>query len=328
MKALLFNETENLTVEDIDRPAIKPDEVLVEVKACGICGTDLHIYHGAPGSAEAHPPIVLGHELAGEVVEVGAEVENLQVNDRVSIDPNIYCGTCKFCRDGRKHLCEGLQAVGVTRNGGMAQFCAVPAENAYLLPEPLTFEQGALIEPLGCVLHGASLLQLSPEQRAVVIGGGFIGQLMLQVLKTHGLKKITVIEPVEEKHPFLYELGSESVQPPGDDLDADVVVECVGAEVTMKAAIDAAAKGGQVLLFGVASPETKIEVSPFEIFSKELVIRGSFINPDTQQKAIAMVESGQIKVDSLVSHRFYPEQIPEVMDNYRSHKVNKGLILF
>lgn len=322
-----LNDAENLTVEEIDRPQIKSDEVSVEVKACGICGTDLHIYHGDPGSTEVDPPIVLGHEMAGEVVAVGSQVEHLQLHDRVSIDPNIYCGTCKFCREGRKHLCDRLQAVGVTRNGGMARYSAVPAENAYLIPGNLSYEQGALIEPLGCVLHGASQLHLSPDQSAVVIGGGFIGQLMLQVLKTHGLKKITVVEPVEEKRRFLYELGAETVQSPGQVLQADIAVECVGASATMKTAIEATAKGGQVLLFGVASPKTTIEISPYEIFSKELVVRGSFINPDTHQKAIEMVGNGQVQVDSLISHRFSLEQLPEVMGNYKSLKVNKGLIL-
>jgi threonine dehydrogenase-like Zn-dependent dehydrogenase len=160
MKAAVFIGKGQMEVQDRMDPVPGRGEVLVEVKACGICGTDQHIYHGMPGSAAVTPPIVLGHELSGVVAAVGEGVESLRAGDRVTIDPNMYCRGCRFCRSGRYHLCSRLQAVGVTRDGGMAQLCAVPAENAYVLPESLSYEEGAMIEPLGCVLHGIKQLDI------------------------------------------------------------------------------------------------------------------------------------------------------------------------
>ncbi|MEH7747698.1 alcohol dehydrogenase catalytic domain-containing protein, partial [Neobacillus drentensis] len=260
MKAAVLQGTKQLEVMDWTYRSPVAGEVIIKVKSCGICGTDQHIYHGHPGSAEVHPPIVLGHELAGVVVEVGAEVSTLQKGDRVSIDPNIYCGTCEYCRSNRAHLCNHLQAVGVTRDGGMGEFCVVPAANCYKIPDAMTFEEAALVEPLGCVLHGFKKVRFSPLSRVLIIGGGFIGQLFLQLVKNQKVQSITVIEPAENKRELLYQLGADEVVHPenASNLEVDVVIECVGRGESMELAVQSAAKGGQVLLFGVAAPETVI----------------------------------------------------------------------
>jgi 2-desacetyl-2-hydroxyethyl bacteriochlorophyllide A dehydrogenase len=304
------------------------------VKSCGICGTDQHIYHGHPGSAAVTPPIVLGHELAGEVVELGAGVTRLKLGDRVSVDPNIYCGDCSYCRNGRPHLCDHLQAVGVTRDGGMGEYCITPAANCYVLPGSLSYIEGAMVEPLGCVLHGFKKIDIRPTHTVLLIGGGFIGQLFLQLVKQRGAARITVSEPAVEKHDALLALGAdEAVQPAGDVLErlkdsADVVIECVGREQSMELAIQAARKGGQVLLFGVASPETRISVSPFAIFAKELQVFGSFINPYTHEEAISLIRQGIVRIEPLISHRFSLEEIPEAMGSYPKLNVSKGVIVY
>jgi len=314
---------------------LRPDEVRVRVKACGICGTDQHIYHGHPGSAAVHPPIVLGHELAGEIMAVGGSVSSLRVGDRVSIDPNIYCGNCEYCRNGSPHLCDNLQAIGVTRDGGMGEYCNVPAANCYLLPDEVSDVEGALVEPLGCVIHGFKKLDVRPIHTVMIIGGGFIGQLFLQLVKSQTPLKIVVSEPLVEKHRRLLQLGAEEVIRPDDQeavrewLDkADVVIECVGRKESMELALKAAKKGGQVLLFGVSSPETEISVSPFSIFTKELRVMGSFINPHTHEEAIALIRRKVVQVEELVSHRFSLEQVPDIMGKYPQMNVAKGVIIY
>jgi L-iditol 2-dehydrogenase len=328
MKAAVLHGTKQIEVMDWHYRSPSTREVIVKVKSCGICGTDQHIYHGHPGSAEVHPPIVLGHELAGEVVEVGAEVSTFQKGDRVSIDPNIYCGTCEYCRSNRAHLCNALEAVGVTRDGGMGEYCVVPAANCYRIPDQMTFEEASLVEPLGCVLHGFKKIHLSSLSKVLIIGGGFIGQLFLQLVKHQNVQSITVSEPAENKRELLYKMGADEVIHPANTshLEADVVIECVGRAESMELAVKSAAKGGQVLLFGVAAPETYISVSPFEIFSKELTIKGSFINPYTHEEAIALITKKVVDVGILISHRFTIEELPEVMDDFPNLKVSKAII--
>jgi 2-desacetyl-2-hydroxyethyl bacteriochlorophyllide A dehydrogenase len=328
MKAAVLQGKRQMDVLDWKKPVPGPFDVVVKVKSCGICGTDQHIYHGHPGSAEVLPPIVLGHELAGEVVEIGSEVASLQTGDRVTIDPNIYCGTCKYCRNNQAHLCTNLQAVGVTRDGGMGEYCSAPAANCYKIPDEMSFEEAALVEPLGCVLHGFKKLQLTALSHVLIIGGGFIGQLFLQLVKHQNVRSITVSEPAEHKKELLYRLGADQVVHPQNSakLEADIVIECVGRKETMELAVKSATKGGQVLLFGVASPETVISISPFEIFSKELSIKGSFINPYTHEEAISLIANHVVDVQSLISHRFLLSELPEAMSDYSSLGVSKGIL--
>lgn len=328
MKAAVLEGTKQMKVMEWSYQSPSAKEVSVKVKSCGICGTDQHIYHGHPGSADVQPPIVLGHELAGEIVEVGAEVSSFKKGDRVSIDPNIYCGTCEYCRSNRAHLCSHLQAVGVTRDGGMGEFCVVPEANCYKIPDQMSFEEAALVEPLGCVLHGFKKVQLSSLSKVLIIGGGFIGQLFLQLVKQQNVKSITVSEPADNKRELLYRLGADEVIHPSKaiNLVVDVVIECVGRAESMELAIKSAAKGGQVLLFGVAAPETVISVSPFEIFSKELTIKGSFVNPFTHDEAISLIDKKVVDVKSLVSHRFTMEELPKAMASFPKLNVSKAII--
>ncbi|MGQ4668480.1 zinc-dependent alcohol dehydrogenase family protein [Metabacillus halosaccharovorans] len=330
MKAAVLTEKMNLEIQELPLPEPLDHEVIVKVKACGICGTDQHIYHGQPGSAEVQFPIVLGHELSGEIVQIGKNVTQFKIGNRVSIDPNMYCGTCDYCRGNRVHLCDNLQAIGVTRNGGMGEYCAVPAANCYTLPDELSYEEGAMIEPLGCVLHGFNQIKMWPGASVLIIGGGYIGLMMMQVAKMYGASPIVVSEPDSTKHNLAIQLGaSETIKP--EELESkrdgfDIVIECVGRKGSMTQAVNMAKKGGTVLLFGVSAPDTKIEVQPFDIFSKELTIKGSFINPHTHDLAISLVQQGKIQIKPLLSHQFSMQELPKVMSNYPSLKVMKGII--
>jgi L-iditol 2-dehydrogenase len=332
MKAAVLTNKLQLSVKELSIPIPLDHEVVIEVKACGICGTDQHIYHGQPGSAEVQYPIVLGHELAGEVVQVGDKVSALKAGDRVSIDPNIYCGECDYCRGGRLHLCNHLQAVGVTRDGGMGEYCTVPAANCYTLPEELSYEEGAMIEPLGCVLHGFQQINIWPGASVLVIGGGYIGLMMLQMAKMYGGAPIVVSEPDLSKHSLALQMGATETVTPAELNERgasrfDIVIECVGRKDSMTQAVQMAKKGGTVLLFGVSAPDAKIEVSPFDIFSKELTIKGSFINPHTHDQAIALVQQGKIQIKPLLSHTFGLDELPTVMNEYPKMNVMKGIIV-
>ncbi len=333
MRAAVCKAKHNIEVMEWPDRELLSNEVRVQVKCCGICGTDQHIYHGYPGSAAVTPPIVLGHEFAGDVVEVGTNVSGFHVGDRVSIDPNIYCGVCEYCRNGRVHLCDHLQAVGVTRDGGMGEFCTAPAANCYKMPDSMSYVEGALVEPLGCVIHGFQKLDIRPNHTVLIIGGGFIGQLFLQLVNARGAAKIIISEPAAEKHDRLLQLGAHEVVKPTLDgiplpIQADIVIECVGRQESMELAINSARKGGQVLLFGVASPSTEISLSPFAVFSKELRIMGSFINPYTHEEAIALISQKIVEVEPLVSHRFHLSEVPEIMGKYPELKVSKGVIIY
>ncbi|MFE7083932.1 zinc-dependent alcohol dehydrogenase family protein [Priestia megaterium] len=331
MKSLILKKKEKMDLRDITSRNLDSMEVAIQVKACGICGTDVHIFHGKPGSAEVTFPIVLGHELAGEVIEVGKEVSNFKVGDRVAVDPNIYCQKCSYCRSGKIHLCSNLQAIGVTRDGGMQEVCHIPEANAYLLPQEVSYEEGALVEPLSCVLHGIKKIDLSPTQEILIVGGGFIGQLFLQLIAKRGLKNITVCEVDEMKKEQLFEFGANKVINPLEEKDFnqefDVVIECVGRKETMEIALNNIKKGGQLLVFGVSSPEMKVEIKPYEIFQKELRIFGSFINPNTVLEAISLINTKEIQVSPLISHKFKLEEIEHVLANYPSYRITKGIIL-
>ncbi|WP_234032797.1 zinc-dependent alcohol dehydrogenase family protein [Paenibacillus faecalis] len=334
MKAAVLRDTLNMEVMEWTERTIGKEEVMLRVACCGICGTDQHIYHGHPGSAEVEPPIVLGHELAGVIEAVGENVAMLQPGDRVSVDPNIYCGSCEYCRSGRAQLCERLQAVGVTRDGGMAELCVVPAANCYKLPDHVSLMEGAMVEPLGCVLHGFKKLELRATQHVLIVGGGFIGQLFLQLVKAAGVSRITVSEPNSHKRNPLLALGAHAVVTPFDAEDAkgminsaDVVIECVGRPESVELAVAAARKGGQVLLFGVASPDARAAFSPYEVFSKELRIMGSFINPYTHEEAIALIAQGIVRIEPLISHCFRLNDLPEVMASYPQLNVTKAVIM-
>uniref|UniRef100_UPI00403F9B34 zinc-dependent alcohol dehydrogenase family protein n=1 Tax=Candidatus Enterococcus willemsii TaxID=1857215 RepID=UPI00403F9B34 len=329
MKALVLTEKQTMTIQDLAIPEITADEVLVKVKYCGICGTDVHIFNGEPGSAEVTPPVVLGHEFAGEIVKIGENVTQLAVGDHIAVDPNMYCGHCQYCRQGRVQLCENLSALGVTRNGGMAEYCAAPANACLKLDVDLPFEYGAMVEPLSCVLHGFDQIDpITPETTVLIIGGGFIGSLFLQTAQLYSPAKVNVCELNKEKHAQLLALGADKVYSSTDELTEsfDLIIECVGKKETSEAAIAAASKGANILLFGVPSPNTELTIPAFDIFNKELKITSSFINPFTLSKAVHLLNQGNIQLAPLLSHTIQLESVPEILANYPAFGITKAII--
>lgn len=308
MEALVLTGIKSLELKEIAQPEIKPDEVKIHTAFAGICGTDHALYAGLPGSAPAVPPIVLGHENSGVVVEVGSEVTNVKVGDRVAVDPNIYCGQCKYCRTGRPELCEHLSAIGVTRDGGFEDYFTVPASVVYPIPDNVSLKAAALVEPISCAVHGIQLLKVSPYQKALVIGDGFMGQLFVQILQAYGIHEVDLAGIVDEKLAMAKDkFGAKRTfnTMAGDkilDSEYDVVIEAVGSPKTQEAAIEAAARGGQVLMFGVGGPDDTFEMNTYEVFQKQLTIQGSFINPNAFEDSLALLASGKVDVEPLISH--------------------------
>ena len=316
MKGAFFLGNREFEVRDMEKRPLAADEVRIRVMACGVCGTDVHIYHGEAGSAEVTPPVVLGHEYAGIVEEVGADVKGLAPGDHVAVDPNIYCGACTPCRDGKKQFCEHLQALGVTRDGGFAQYSAAPAAQCFKLAPELPFEAGAMAEPLACCLHGIDAAGIRPGSTVCVIGGGAIGLLMVQLARLSGAAKVILSEPVELRRSAGLSVGADlAVDPLREDLSArvreaagksgaDVVIECVGNTAATRSAFEAAGFGATVLLFSVPAPTATVPLPLFDVYKKELAIRGSFINPDMHLRAVELLSAGRINVEPLITHTF------------------------
>lgn len=308
MEALVLTGIKSLELKEIAQPEVKPDEVKIHTAFAGICGTDHALYAGLPGSAPAVPPIVLGHENSGVVVEVGSEVTNVKVGDRVAVDPNIYCGQCKYCRTGRPELCGHLSAIGVTRDGGFEDYFTAPASVVYPIPDNVSLKAAALVEPISCAVHGIQLLKVSPYQKALVIGDGFMGQLFVQILQAYGIHEVDLAGIVDEKLAMAKDkFGAKRTfnTMAGDkipDSEYDVVIEAVGSPKTQEAAIEAAARGGQVLMFGVGGPDDTFEMNTYEVFQKQLTIQGSFINPNAFEDSLALLASGKVDVEPLISH--------------------------
>ena len=313
-------------------------EVLVKVGACGVCGTDVHIYHGDKGSAEVRPPVVLGHELSGTIVETGAGVKKLKCGDRVAIDPNQYCGECHYCKAGKKQLCENLYAIGVNRDGGFAEYCYVPEAQCFLLDNRVPLEHGAMAEPLACCIHGVDRAKIRHGDTVLVIGGGAIGLLMVQLAKQSGASAVILSEPVELRRKIGLEIGADAVIDPfrevlrerliqitGQD-GVDVVIECVGNLSATEQAFAAAKRGTTILLFSVPKAGASYSLSLEDVYQKELRIVGSLINPDTHQRAVDMINRGKIQLDPLITHRFPLDQVKEAIRMQMSNESIKVLV--
>ena len=325
MKATYFLGNETFEVREVPVPKAVPGTVVVKNYACGVCGTDVHIYHGEPGSADVTPPVVLGHEYSGVVTEVGEGVNGLAVGDHVTIDPNIYCGECEYCRNGKKQMCPSMQAVGVTMDGGFAEYSIVPAKQALKLDKSVPLEYGAMSEPLACCIHGIDLAQIKVGDTVCIVGGGAIGLLLLQLVRMSGAAKIVVSEPNAVRREKALELGADlCINPLEEDCyekytafmgeGAEVVIECAGNRAAVTSAFRFAKKGAMILLFSVPSVGATYDLPLMDVFTKELTIRGTFVNPDTHQRAVNLINSGRNQIAPIITHTFGLNELPEAID--------------
>ena len=333
MKAVVLYGPGDLRVSDFPEPPMTDTSVKIAVSYCGLCGTDFHKFAGKAGSRPVTYPVPPGHEISGIVVETGAAVRGFKKGDRVTVDPNWSCGYCRYCKNGKSHLCENSR--GVVK--GLAQYICPPQENVYRLPDNLSLRHAALAEPVSCCLHGMDLLDMKLGDTVAIVGFGAIGQLMLQLCRHASAANIVIIEPVEEKRELAMSMGAALFVNPlkEDPVDAihragiagvDRVIECGGIPATAQLALHIADRGATVVLFGVADPDAILPVKQYEIFQKELVIKTSYINPGTTSRAIALLASNAIDNDAAISCVLTPEDVPEEIKTRKYSRLGKVLV--
>ncbi len=311
MKAAVLEKVNQLRVKDVPKPALDQDEILVQIAYCGICGTDIKLYQG---KYSANVPVILGHEYAGTVVEIGKAVSKVAVGDRVVPDPNESCGACYWCRSGKPCFCTNLAAYGVLRDGGFAEYAKLRERGAYRIPAGLDYDGACFTEPVSCAVHCIDRAAVQPAETVVIIGGGPMGQILVQLVSSSASPaKVVLVSRSTWKLDMAKGFGAaevinatsedvgERVRALTDDRGADVVIEAVGTPQTIEQAIGLAKKSGRVVIFGFVPEGQTARFVPFEVLSKELTIMGSWVNPYTFERALQALAGGQVAVAPLVS---------------------------
>lgn len=314
MKALLMKQYKELELTELPEPAVGADEVLIQVAACGICGSDVHGFDGSTG--RRIPPIVMGHEAAGSVSRVGANVTAFKPGDRVTFDSTVSCGTCYFCRRGDLNLCDRREVLGVStgefrRNGAFAEFVAVPQHIVYALPDNLPFEHAALIEAVSVAVHSVDITPVRLGDTAVVVGSGMIGLLVVQALRLAGCARIIAIDIDDAKLVKAKEMGADDVfnskktdavagvRALTGGRGAELAIECMGATAPIQTALAAVRKGGSLTLVGNASPA--IELPLQSVVSRQIRVYGSCASNGEYPACIELISRGAIRVEPLIS---------------------------
>ena len=327
MRAAIIDKPGSVRVGEVPDPAPPPGHVVLRVGACGICGTDLHI---AAGEFPPTPyPIVPGHEFSGEVVAVAPDAEGWHVGDRVAADPSLFCGKCAPCRAGHGNLCENWGAIGDTVDGAFAEYVAVPAAACYRMPESLSWQQGALVEPVSCAVHGVRRIGVEPGERFLVTGAGTMGLLMQQLLQRGGAS-VTTVDVNGSRLPRARELGADAVAESVGELDGerfDAAVDCTGAVPAIESALGALRRGGRMMIFGVAPAEARMAVSPFRVYNDELTIVGSMAVLHSYGAALNLVASGAVDTTPLVTHGLPLARFAEALDLVRAGEGLKVQVL-
>lgn len=304
MRAVQITTPGEVVVGEFPDPTPGPGEVLVAVEACGVCGTDLHIADGH--FAPTPYPIIPGHEFSGTVVDLGPGVATgIAVGDRVAVDPSLFCGYCANCRRGRGNLCLNWGATGDTVDGAFAELVAAPAACAYRLPDAMSFEHGALVEPLSCAVHGLRRLGSEVGESALVVGAGTMGLMLISLLERAGLH-VTAVDRVPAKLEIAAAMGAAETATSLEELDGrqyDAVVDVTGVAPLIERALDSVRRGGRFLVFGVAPAEARVALSPFRIYNDEITVVGSMAVLNSFGAALDLIASGAVDVSGLVSHR-------------------------
>jgi 2-desacetyl-2-hydroxyethyl bacteriochlorophyllide A dehydrogenase len=327
----VWQRPRELKIEERPDPEPGPDEIIVRVGACGMCGTDVHI---AEGEFPPTPyPIVPGHEFAGEVVSVGSEVEDLSIGAQVAVDPSLFCGHCDFCRVQRGNLCRNWNAIGDTVDGAFAELVKAPARNAYELPEGTSSRAGALVEPLACAVHGMRRLDPKTGDSVLVTGAGTMGLLLLQLLHHAGAPSLTVVDRNERRLDLARSLGATHVETDvraaaAEHVDGfDCVVDATGVAEVVQQGLEAVRRGGKLMVFGVAPQEARIQVSPFRIYNDEITLVGSMAVLYTFVQAIEMLRGGAIQIEPLLTHTFPLDEFESALGAMRAGEGLKVQVL-
>lgn len=317
MKAAVIESVGKAVVTEVPDPTPGPRQVVVEVAACGLCGTDLHILQGefAPSL-----PIVPGHEFAGTVVALGSGVSELAEGDRVAVDPSLYCYECRYCRTGHNNLCERWAAIGVTTAGGAAQYAVAPVANCVRLPEHVRTEDAALVEPLSCAVRGYDVLNARLGSRVLIYGSGTMGLMMLELAKRTGAVSVEVVDLNEERLRTAALLGCTATATGADALDRpggwDVVVDATGNAAAIQDGLGRVAKAGTFLQFGVADYATTATIEPYRIYNQEITITGSMAVLHSYERAAELFAAGVLDPDVFISDRMPLASYPQALERF------------
>ena len=335
MKALLLTRYKEMELADLPVPEIGPEDVLVRVKSCGICGSDIHGYDGSTG--RRIPPLVMGHEAAGVIVNAGSAVTGFKEGDRVTFDSTVSCGRCHFCRRGEINLCDHREVLGVScgdyrRNGAFAEYVAVPSRIVYKLPDSLSFDHAALIEAVSIAVHAVNITPISLAASAAVVGSGMIGLLVIQALKLAGCSRVIAVDIDDSKLSLARSLGAwatvnaQSADVPAfvrertEGRGADVAIEVVGATQPVETAVLSVRKGGSVTLVGNLSP--RIELPLQSVVTRQIRLQGSCASCGEYPACIELLASGAIKADPLISAKAPLDEGVEWFDRLYNHEIH------
>ncbi|MFC1401613.1 MULTISPECIES: zinc-dependent alcohol dehydrogenase family protein [Streptacidiphilus] len=324
MKAAVISSPGVVRIETVEDPTPGPRDVVVQVAACGLCGTDLHILQG-----EFAPtlPIVPGHEFAGEVVALGSEVRELSVGDRVAADPSLYCHECHYCRLGRNNLCERWAAIGVTAPGGAAEYAVAPAANCVRLPDHVRTRDAALIEPLSCAVRGYDVLRSRLATQVLIYGSGTMGLMMLELAKRTGAAVVDVVDVNSERLATARSLGCTEAATSADEIQRprgwDVVIDATGNQEAIQDALGRVGKGGTYLQFGVSDYAARATIEPYRIYNQEITITGSMAVLHSFERAADLFAAGVLDPEVFISDRVPLDDYAAALQQFRAGKGRK-----
>jgi NADPH2:quinone reductase len=339
MRTATLTDVGEIEVRERERPEPTGSDVIVQVGACGVCMTDYHMYHG---TFAVETPLVLGHESAGTIVDVGEDVTGLEPGERVAINPTVPCTACSYCKRGETHLCENNTSIGgageTILDGAFAEYVRVPAISVENIGD-LSFEEAALAEPLACCIHGVDQVGVDVGDSVAIIGAGPIGLLLLQVFRNAGAAPIVVSELDDERRELAGEMGADEVIDPDEsdpltaipdaaDGPVDVGAEAIGLVPTIEQANEVTADGGSTLIFGVPDQSATMEVSPFDIFFNEVDYRGSFsLTSEDFERAVTMLRYGRIDADRLTTSRIGLDELPSAFERMENTDGLKNIVV-
>jgi 2-desacetyl-2-hydroxyethyl bacteriochlorophyllide A dehydrogenase len=329
MKAAIWVEANRMEIREIPEPEPVSGEVIIKVLACGVCGTDCHIFAGEVPLAK--PPQVLGHEIFGEVIENASDTTSLRKGMKVSVDPVIGCGTCSCCKEGKTNLCDQSTIIGYARTGGFSQYTSVPATHLYPMKDDASPKGGILVETLACVLNGYDRLGFKAGRSALILGAGCVGLLWTQLIKNSVSTRLIQTEIVPKRGETARKLGADfvidantpswsdairEIEPEG----VDYIIDATGSSQAVQESISLLKKGSIFMMFGVAPEVERVEISPYELFMKEITIMGAKMPPFTMERAVRTIEAGLIDYDTLVTTTMPLAKLSRAIHSFKDEK--------
>ncbi len=320
MKAAIFDAPGKVRVAEVPDPVVGPEDVLIAVKASGVCGTDVHIYEG---DFIADYPLIPGHEFSGEVLDVGDAVQNFKPGDRVAVEPGVFCRKCSFCRENRENFCVNFKSYGIHLNGGFAEMAVIKEENLHNIGD-LSYLEGGMVEHIGCGIHGIKQVGIDIGDHVLIFGCGPIGMILMQLCKNAGSASVTMVDLVEEKLDLAKKLGATNAVIADNGLSAklkklrpegfQVVIDATGSPPVVQSMFDYVRDRGRLLFFGVCPTQGRIEISPYDVYKRELKIYGTFAILYTALPAIEMIREKKVNAEALVSHRLPLDDFTTALD--------------